>query len=629
MRRLAVFLLLCVASLGLTQPVTRMWIKTTSYPGSDSYQDIGFDTLGNTYVCGTSIYAATGKNAFLIVKFDANGNKIWEKVLPGVSGHSVAQRLAVDSGGNVVVVGTTQFNPPADGQSRIVRVSPGGTVLYDVAGSATTGSAWYSVAVNSLGEATATGYVNAGGGKVMRTSHFLTSGTLAWSRDYSYPGISAGDQHGVEVVVDSADNIYVCGVHNAFPNGCWNTIVKYNRSSTQQWMTHVKNGFVDYPRGFVLSNDNLLVMACEVTGTDGFYYVYQNFFDKNGVKQARVAKFDYYTDRPSVKSLAADDVGMTYYAAARYDTNSQIDDQSFGISRVGTPATQFLGFSERDIRALCISPGQGDFYIGSSVSGSGARPLTILAQLVRPSIDRLNVSHVWEEKIYGSTANAQTPYAIANKMKTNSRGDVFAIGTMSGANAADAFIVKYEVGPLAMDDYGFNFLGNTITDTVGVLANDAQHWDSQLALIQPPLYGDLTLNPDGTYTYVPDVGFAGRDRAVYRLTRTASQTRVSDGSIEFTIQPDAASLSTSPSTMKGGGSVNVTATVTARVNYYMECGIWADNQSLHLPNTISIFKDRNYGTYRVATSPVTSTTNINITFSCGRTQKTTVLTLTP
>lgn len=629
MRRIVTLLLFVVTSLAMCQPVTRMWIKTTSYPGSDSYQDIGFDNLGNTYVCGTSIFAATGKNAFLIVKFDRNGNKIWEKVLPGVSGHSVAQRLAVDSGGNVVVVGTTQFNPPADGQSRIVRVSPGGTVLSDVAGSAATGSAWYSVAVNSLGEATATGYVNGGGGKVMRTSHFLTSGTLAWSRDYSYPGIpTTVDQHGVEVLVDSADNIYVCGVHNSSPNGCWNTIVKYNRSASQLWMTHVKNGFVDYPRGFVMANENLLVMACEVT-LNGFNYVYENFFDKNGVKQSRVEKFDYHSFRPSIKSLAADDLGTTYYAATRHDPNSQIADQSFGISKLGLTAIQFVGFSEPDIRALCIGPGKNDLYIGSSVAGSGARPLTILAQHIQPFHGRPDVQHVWMEKIFGSTANGQIPYAIASRMKSNSIGDIFAIGTFSGANAADAFIVKYELGPLAMDDYGFAFMGDTISDTTGVLINDAQHWDSTLALIQPPLYGDLTLNADGTYTYVPDAGFAGRDRAVYRLTRNASQVRTSDGTIEFNVVPDAVGVSASPSTLKGGGLVNITATVSARVNYNLECGIWSDSQNLHLPNSIFILKDRSYGTLRVGTSPVTSTVNVNTTFSCGRTQKTTVVTLTP
>ncbi len=628
MRRIAVILFTLVASLGLSQPASRMWIKTTSFPGSDSYQDLGFDSLGNIYACGTSFSAVAGKNAFLIVKFDRNGNKIWEKVLPGTSGHSSAQRLAVDSGGNVVVVGNTQFNPPTDGQSRIVRISPGGTVLYDVAGTGAAGSSWYAVAVSSLGEATATGYTNSGSGKVMRTSHFLTSGTLAWSRDYSYPGISAVDQHGVEVIVDASDNIYVCGVHNAFPNGCWNTIVKYNRSSTQLWMTHVKNGFVDYPRGFVMANDNLFVMACEVT-LNGSNYVFENFFDKNGVKQARVASFNYFYYRPSVKSLSCDPVGTTYYAATRYDQGGQQLDQSFGISAGGSFTTQFIGFGEPDIRALCTGPGKDEFYTGSSLIGSGPRPLTIAGYQTRTYGGNPYLSIIWEERIFGSTANGQVPYAIATKMKADASGDVFAIGTFSGANGTDAFIVKYETGPFADNDIGGAYLGETISSATGVLGNDFQYWNAQLALVQSPLHGALTLNQDGTYTYVPDAGFAGRDRAIYRLTRQASQTRVSEGEMEFYIYPDAASVSAIPSTLKGGGLVTISATVTARVNYYMECLILCDSQALPMPDTMVILKDRNYGSMRLQTMPVTATTNANVTFYSGRTNKVTTITITP
>jgi len=150
-----------------------------------------------------------------------------------------------------------------------------------------------------------------------------------------------------------------------------------------------------------------------------------------------------------------------------------------------------------------------------------------------------------------------------------------------------------------------------------------------MALVQQPLHGTLTLNPDGSYTYVPDAGFAGRDRAVYRLTRQASQTRVSEGTMELYIFPDAASLTASPSTLKGGSLVTFTATVTARVNYNMQCGFFTNSQYIPTPTSIYILKDRNYGTMRVSTVPVTSTVNVEANFYCGRTSKVTTVTLTP
>lgn len=630
LRSILSFTVLAVAALGATQPATRLWIKTTSLPGTDTYQDLEFDALGNTYVCGSSLSPVAGKYAFLIAKFDRNGTKVWEKLLPGTSGHSSAVRLDVDSTGNVVVVGNTQTNPPDEGQSRIVRISPAGTILYDVAGTAAKSSGWYSVAINSLGEATATGFVDGGSGKVMRTSHFLTSGVLAWSRDYTYPGISAVDQHGIEVQVDSADNIYVCGVHNAFPNGSWNTIVKYNRTATQQWMTHVKNGFTDYPRGFLLVNDSFLAMACEVS-LNGQNYVYQNFFDKNGVKQSRTCAFSYYPDRPSLRSFDCASDGTTYMACQKYDQFSQLIDSSIGISINGNPANyQYLGYSGPDFRAICRGQNVNEFYAASSLAGAGARPLTIQGRSHHIiGTNTLHLSDVWQDTIFGSTANGQTPFALAGKMRMDVNGDLFVIGSFSGSNAVDAFIVKYELGPLAEDDLAFAYLGQTITSSRSVLLNDAQYKTSQLALVQAPLHGAFTLDQEGSYTFVPDPGFAGRDRAIYRLTRQGIQTRTSEGTLELYIIPDAVSISATPSTLKGGGSVDFKGIVSAPVNYYMSCSLLSDDRYLAMPNEMVILKDRNYSTMRVLSYPVTATVTTDVKFYCGRTNKTVTVTLTP
>jgi len=224
MRRATLLSLLLLTTLGVSQPATRLWIKTSSTVGNDNYEDMVLDAAGNAYVCGTGIVTATGKYGFLIVKYDRNGVKLWEKLLPGSSGQSSAVKIVLDTAGNSYVVGNAKVGAPAT-QSRIVKLSPTGVTLYDVEGTAASASQWFSVAVNSLGEATATGYVNNGGGKIMRTTHFLPTGVAAWSRDYSYPNNSV-DQHGTDVLVDSSNNIYVCGFHNAFPNGCPNTIVK-------------------------------------------------------------------------------------------------------------------------------------------------------------------------------------------------------------------------------------------------------------------------------------------------------------------------------------------------------------------------------------------------------------------
>jgi hypothetical protein len=52
----------------------------------------------------------------------------------------------------------------------------------------------------------------------------------------------------------------------------------------------------------------------------------------------------------------------------------------------------------------------------------------------------------------------------------------------------------------------------------GILSNDDDADGTSLSatLVAPPANGALTLNPDGTFSYLPDVGFSGSDSFVYR-----------------------------------------------------------------------------------------------------------------
>ncbi|MHB1036317.1 MAG: Ig-like domain-containing protein [Pirellulales bacterium] len=62
----------------------------------------------------------------------------------------------------------------------------------------------------------------------------------------------------------------------------------------------------------------------------------------------------------------------------------------------------------------------------------------------------------------------------------------------------------------------------------GVLANDMISVQGQpaVALLTGPLHGDLTLNADGSFTYVPAAGFAGRDSFTYRVAASGRQSNL-------------------------------------------------------------------------------------------------------
>jgi hypothetical protein len=69
-------------------------------------------------------------------------------------------------------------------------------------------------------------------------------------------------------------------------------------------------------------------------------------------------------------------------------------------------------------------------------------------------------------------------------------------------------------------DVSFDFKLSRQTGLTGVLVNDADIDSSVLtATVQtPPAHGQLSLAPDGAFTYTPDAGFTGADTFLYRVS---------------------------------------------------------------------------------------------------------------
>ncbi len=80
----------------------------------------------------------------------------------------------------------------------------------------------------------------------------------------------------------------------------------------------------------------------------------------------------------------------------------------------------------------------------------------------------------------------------------------------------------------------------TVAAAAGVLANDFDPEATALtaAVASPPALGILTLNPDGSFTYTPAVGFVGVDTFAYTVRDAAGQTATVP--VEVSINPGVA-----------------------------------------------------------------------------------------
>lgn len=625
MRWLVCLLCFGVATMCFAQPVSRLWIKTTSLPGTDTYSDLFVDAQGNSYVCG-STSPGVGVATAIAVKFDRNGVKLWERSYPSTVGGSWARSVAVDAQGNVILAGFTKW-VGNDRQSWVAKVSPTGVLLWERTGNATVTSSWYDVAVDSVGEISLTGDFNSTGLK-MRTSHYLADGTWVWNREYTYPGLTNIQvQSGFWVEVDASRNIYVCGV--SYGNNIFNNVAKYSPAGTLLWLRHQNDSNRDYPRGFLMYGGSNCAMITEASG-GGTDAIYLTTYDTNGVRTSHYGgSFAIGTaDRPHTSSFI-------HLPDGSFVTVGNIQ-ASFGTPTVRSFRAVFKGGSV----SIATEVGQrfgmgaaagltgGEYYfssVGQSVASS-------LVNGVLPSYPWGNPNYSWSQSVFGSTANGQTPAAFMQILRVDPRGDLLAAGQFTGANGYDGLLIKYELNPVAGDDAFSTQTGQALTRSApGLHENDSQASQATLALTQAPMHGTLTAFNEGSFSYVPNAGFAGVDRAYYKLTRTngvAPYTSFAEA--VFTVYPTISNFVIDPPSVKGGNQVTLRVAVATRLSTALTFPI--TGQTIHLGgnfSSITVPKESTVGEQVINTIVVATTETATLTVRSGTSTRSATLTITP
>ena len=119
-------------------------------------------------------------------------------------------------------------------------------------------------------------------------------------------------------------------------------------------------------------------------------------------------------------------------------------------------------------------------------------------------------------------------------------------GAKSGASNTATIIAVNDAPLAANDSYAIGFGGSLVVPAAGVLANDADA-DSlatsrRVILVAPPAKGTLTLNPDGSFSYVPNPSTSGQDSFRYKANDGVwsrnSQIALSSDSNDATVTLD-------------------------------------------------------------------------------------------
>ena len=200
-----------------------LWSRQFGSVGWDTATGVVIDSFGDVYVSGIvngsfDGQVPLGNNDVSLVKFSADGVKLWSRQFGSVR-HDQSDGLVVDAAGDLLVVGGMQYLPdgqPDMGQydALLLKVDPAGTLLWSKHWGGVDHDLAQAIAVDPLGNILVTGVTeNSMSGQTGFGAHdiFLSKldpdGEELWTR---IMGTASWD-YGYGVISDETGNIYITG----------------------------------------------------------------------------------------------------------------------------------------------------------------------------------------------------------------------------------------------------------------------------------------------------------------------------------------------------------------------------------------------------------------------------------
>jgi hypothetical protein len=279
------------------------------------------DSAGNVYVTGTGSGSTQVSGGFLTIKYDTNGNKLWERNYTAIG---APHAIFVDQNGNVYVTGTTGSD------FATVKYDPDGNQLWSIGSTGSASGYWneaYALTVDVAGNVYVTGQI----GESYLAYDYLTikydsDGTEVWRDRYNGPG--NGTDSGHDISVDSGGNVYVTGSSDG-ASGTGMATIKYDTNGTRVWVRRYEG-----PQGIFLDRDstgNIYVAAGSTI------IKYSSAGSQLWVRSLPFSQVGIFGAPYSRKGMAVDSTGSVYltgtsfsgapnpdYITIKYDLNGNL-----------------------------------------------------------------------------------------------------------------------------------------------------------------------------------------------------------------------------------------------------------------------------------------------------------------
>ena len=235
------------------------WIATIGGTDTDFAYGMATDGSGNVYITGFAGSSGQGSNEIVLVKYNSAGTIEWQRFLGG-SGDDKGQEVAVDSSGNVYLVGLTQNSGAGSWDILIAKYDTSGTIQWQRTLGGSSSDNGYAIAVDSSDNVYITGRHYTGSRNECVIAKYNSSGSIQWQRFLS----GSQDDVGESIAVDSSNNVYILAkTQSSGAGGDDLLIAKYNTSGTIQWQRTLGGTNHEYAYGMAVDSSGNV----HITGT--------------------------------------------------------------------------------------------------------------------------------------------------------------------------------------------------------------------------------------------------------------------------------------------------------------------------------------------------------------------------
>ena len=255
------------------------WYKLWDESGSQVSFGVAIDSYGYLYQAASTTGGPFGGYDGLLVKYDSSGTQIWNRTWGKLVDDS-SRGVAVDSNDFIYVVGTIDYDTDDHEEKFILlKFDTSGTQLWNRTWSDVIYAEGRSIVVDSTDSIYITGHAGNLATSDIAIVKYNSVGAKLWQRIWG--GSNYEGRYGLDLAVDSQDNLYVGAQTGSFGAGSSDAvIIKYNSSGFQLWNQTWGGVEIDGAEAIALDTENNIYIGGY---TDSFGTGTRNMF---------LAKFD-------------------------------------------------------------------------------------------------------------------------------------------------------------------------------------------------------------------------------------------------------------------------------------------------------------------------------------------------